>query len=524
MNEDDNNKQMITRSHKQNNNDKILGKRRKLNQEKKSKKAKNDELSDSDESYVYSSSDSESSSESESEYTDDEFPELEESEEKDDTKELNIDNSAIEDKIHILLFSGLSNNNKEHKKCTKPIQKPDCNVYTEEQLEKIKNAEKELKELNTFKIPPRNKILLLDMPIASKNKIIRNMDRISNMSSYSSEYSKLTNWIDNIIKVPFGEYKKLPVKINSSKKDINNYFSKIENTLDECIYGQDIAKQKILEFVAKWVTNPNTTNEPLAFVGDKGTGKTTLAKEGIAKALNRPFFMISLGGDSDSSSFKGHDYTYEGSRWGKIVDILIQAQCMNPIIFFDELDKLSETKHGEEVAGMLMHLTDTTQNDTFTDKYFSGINFDLSKAMFIFSYNDPRRLNPILRDRLTEINFKSFNKKQKVNIAKDFLLPRAFKNIGLNKDNYLISNDVINNIISHYTPDGESGVRKLKSVLQTLLLRLNLYHLNTNIKRKYKKLKIKKKDDKYLITDEIVEKMLDDMKKKISDAVLAMYS
>lgn len=171
-----------------------------------------------------------------------------------------------------------------------------------------------------------------------------------------------------------------------------------------------------------------------------------------------------------------------------------------------------------------MHLTDTTQNDKFSDKYFSGIDFDLSKAMFIFSYNDSRRLNPILRDRLTEINFKSFNKKQKVNIAKDFLLPRAFKNIGLNPDNYLISDDIINNIISHYTPDGESGVRKLKSVLETLLLRINLYHLNTNIKRKYKKLKIKKKDDKYLITDNVVEKMLDDMKKKISEAVLAMYS
>ena len=219
------------------------------------------------------------------------------------------------------------------------------------------------------------------------------MDRLKNMNSYSSEYSKLTRWIDNVLKIPFGKYYDLPISLSSPNHHIESYLGNVEKVMNKCIYGQNMAKEKVLEFVGKWITNPNTTNEPLAFIGEKGTGKTTLAKEGISKALGRPFFMISLGGESDAASFKGHDYTYEGSRWGRIVDILITTQCMNPVIFFDELDKVSTTRAWEEIIGMLMHLTDTTQNDKFSDKYFSGIDFDFSKALFIFSYNNPLKLN-----------------------------------------------------------------------------------------------------------------------------------
>ena len=112
-----------------------------------------------------------------------------------------------------------------------------------------------------------------------------------------------------------------------------------------------------------------------------GTGKTTLVKDGISKILNRPFALIALGGATDSSCLEGHGYTYEGSTWGKIVDILIQTRCSNPIIYFDELDKISDTPRGEEIIGILTHLIDATQNNNFHDKYFSEIDFDLSKAL-----------------------------------------------------------------------------------------------------------------------------------------------
>jgi len=397
-------------------------------------------------------------------------------------------------------------------------------ILTPDEKQKLEETEKMLFELNRHKIPPRHKVLLSQMTLASKAKIIENMDRVNNMNSYSSEYSKLTRWIDGVLKLPFGKYYELPISLSSPNHEITSYLTNVENVMDDCIYGQRTAKEKILEFVGKWITNPNSTNEPLAFVGEKGTGKTTLAKEGIAKALGRPFCMVSLGGESDAASFKGHDYTYEGSRWGRIVDMIIGTQCMNPVIFFDELDKLSTTRSGEEITGMLMHLTDTTQNDKFSDKYFSGIDIDLSKALFIFSYNDPEKLNPILRDRLTEIKFSSFKKQDKLIIAKNFLIKRACENIGLRMDNYIFNDDTLSNLIEKYTPREESGVRSLKRIIETLFLRLNLFQLPQDLNISYKNMKIKSKNGKYKINDTVLTELLKDMVPNISQAVLSMYA
>jgi hypothetical protein len=145
-----------------------------------------------------------------------------------------------------------------------------------------------------------------------------------------------------------------------------------------------------------------------------GTGKTTLVKEGISKILGREFTFIALGGGGDASFLEGHSYTYEGSTWGKIVQIIIDSKCMNPVIYFDELDKISDTPRGQEIIGILTHLTDTTQNSQFHDKYFSEVDFDLSKCLFIFSYNDESKVNSILKDRMYRIQTKSYDSKEKV--------------------------------------------------------------------------------------------------------------
>jgi ATP-dependent Lon protease len=445
--------------------------------------------------------------------------------EEDNTNDKMDDNSKKGTIGHIIILSQSSSSSSDKNKKGYNLRTPvDQDILSIEDKKQIEDTEKALFELNRHKIPPRHKILLSHMTLASKAKIIGNMDRLNTMNSYSSEYSKLTRWLDNILRVPFGKFNELPVTLSSSNSEITSYLNNIETTMDECIYGQRTAKEKILEFVGKWITNPKSTNEPLAFIGEKGTGKTTLAKEGIAKALGRPFYMISLGGESDAASFKGHDYTYEGSRWGRIVDILIATQCMNPVIFFDELDKLSTTRAGEEIAGMLMHLTDTTQNDRFSDKYFSGIDFDLSKAMFIFSYNDPHKLNPILRDRLTEIKFNSFKKNDKVIIAKKFLIKRACKNIGLKYDDYIFPEDTITTLIERYTANEESGVRSLKRIIETLFLRINLYQLPQTLNISYRNLKMKQTGGKYKIGERVVSELLKDMIPVTSQAVLSMYT
>lgn len=206
------------------------------------------------------------------------------------------------------------------------------------------------------------------------------------------------------------------------------------------------------------------------------THNTSLVKEGISKILNRPFAFLALGGATDSSFLEGHGYTYEGSIWGKIVQILIDSKCMNPVIYFDELDKISDTPKGEEIAGILTHLTDTTQNSQFHDKYFSEIDFDLSKCLFIFSYNDESKINPILKDRMYRIQTKGYNSKQKVNIANNYLLPKIREQVKFSNEDIVISDDILQYIIEKQCAK-EDGVRTLKRCLEIIYTKLNLYRL-----------------------------------------------
>ena len=192
--------------------------------------------------------------------------------------------------------------------------------------------------------------------------------------------------------------------------------------------------------------------------------------------LNRPFNLIALGGATDSCFLEGHSYTYEGSSWGKIVDILIQSKTSNPIIFFDELDKVSDTPRGDEIIGILTHLIDTTQNSHFHDKYFSEINFDLSKCLFIFSYNDESKINPILLDRMYRISTTGYNVKDKMQIATKYLLPVIKREIKFADEDIIIQEDVLKYIIDNFT-DSESGVRNLKRCLEIIFSKLNLYRL-----------------------------------------------
>ena len=140
--------------------------------------------------------------------------------------------------------------------------------------------------------------------------------------------------------------------------------------------------------MAQQIRNPSCQGGVIALYGPPGTGKTELIKKGIAKAMDKPFIFISLGGAQDSSYLDGHSFTYEGSIYGRIAQALIDAKCMNPIIYFDELDKVSNTDKGQEIINVLIHLTDYTQNSHFMDDYMDGIVVDLSRATFIFSFNE----------------------------------------------------------------------------------------------------------------------------------------
>ena len=336
---------------------------------------------------------------------------------------------------------------------------------------------KDIKSINKSEIPLKFKILDMKMDLYTKSLAIQNIDKMNNMDPSTGEYAKMDKWINGLIKIPFGIYSKLKISTDDSIDDKRNFIKNTKETLDKSIYGHKEAKTHILQVLGQWITNPVSNGNVLALQGPMGNGKTTLVKEGISKAIGRPFAFIALGGTSDSSYFDGHSYTYEGSHWGRIVDILIQSKCMNPIIYFDELDKISETYKGLEIVHFLTHITDQSQNSLYQDNYFPGINLDLSKCLFIFSFNDETKVDKILKDRMYVINTKGFNTKEKIEISNNYLLPELLKIFMFNSNEIIFNNESIEYIISNYTLK-EEGVRNLKRCLETIISKINIYNLS----------------------------------------------
>ena len=271
--------------------------------------------------------------------------------------------------------------------------------------------------------------------------------------------------------------------INESWNQLTKNMNEITDTLNDSIYGHDKAKRQIQRVIGQWVTGKQS-GYCFGFEGAPGIGKTSLARKGLAYCLKdadgttRPFSFIALGGSSNGSTLSGHNYTYVGSTWGRIVDILMENKCMNPIIFIDELDKVSKTENGKEIIGILTHLIDPTQNESFQDKYFSGIDIDMSKALFIFSYNDVSVIDKILLDRIHRIKFDNLTLHDKLEITERYILPELFEKVGL-ENTIEFSTEILKFIIETYTR--ESGVRKLKEILFEIISEINLEILNNKM-------------------------------------------
>ena len=348
----------------------------------------------------------------------------------------------------------------------------------------------------------------------------------------SKENDKAVKWLDALLRIPFGIYKKekmlrsltefkqqiklfcehrkeevsvntamdvdkilqklseeesdsseisdFRARWNEYKSQRNEYIRQTSAKLD-CIYGQKDAKHAVRQLIGQWI-NGEMEGAVFGFQGPPGTGKTTLAKEGLAQCLldddgtARPFAFIALGGSTNGSTLEGHGYTYAGSRWGRIVETIMESGCMNPIIYFDELDKVSATANGREIISILTHLTDPVQSDCFCDKYFDGIKIDLSKALIIFSYNDADAIDPILAERITEIRFKNLVKQEKIKIGQDFLLPKILKSVGYSSSDIVFTKEAIEHIVESYVY--EAGVRQLKEKLYHIAREINIQLLN----------------------------------------------
>jgi ATP-dependent Lon protease len=385
---------------------------------------------------------------------------------------------------------------------------------------------KELREINKLtriEKPYRLTLLEADIPVVFKGAAMKRVASLRYMEPGSGEYYKIKTWVDTFMRIPFSKYQSLPISIEDGVEKCHDFMANAQKTLDSAVYGLNDAKMQIMQMLGQLITNPKAIGTAIAIHGPPGTGKTSLVKEGISKILNRPFSFIALGGATDSSFLEGHSYTYEGSLWGKIVQILIDSKCMNPVIYFDELDKISETPKGEEIAGILTHLTDTSQNSQFHDKYFADIDFDLSKCLFIFSYNDESKVNPILKDRMYRIKTAGYNQKQKTAISNNYLLPKIREQIKFSKEDIIIPDLTINYIIDSHCGK-EDGVRNLKRCLEIIYTKLNLYRLmkpGSNLFEEDMSLKV---EFPFTVTKDIVDKLIKNSKDPMSSALYSLYA
>ncbi len=400
----------------------------------------------------------------------------------------------------------------------------DIKYFQSLKLEKQEKIISNLKEINEYsKVEKPYRILLIekDMPNCFKSIALKKINSFNNMDPCNSEYYKLKTWIDGFMNIPFGNYCTLPLQISDGVDKCSDFLDKSKKILDDCVFGLENAKMQLLQYIGQWLVNPKTIGTAIAIKGPPGTGKTTLIKEGISKILNRPFGFVTLGGATDSSFLEGHSYTYEGSVWGQVVDILMKSKCMNPIIFMDELDKISNSPKGEEITGILTHLTDTTQNDKFHDKYYSSFDFNLSKTLFIFSYNDESKINPILKDRLYRIETEGFTVENKLVICKKYIIPKIEKNLNFDKDSIILNDETLSYIIDNYT-EKEKGVRNLKRCIEIIFTKINLFRLSKKDNYLFKDKDFFEIKLPFTLNIDIVKKII--KKSKMNMSYINMYS
>ena len=343
------------------------------------------------------------------------------------------------------------------------MEKTQREYYLNEQLKAI---QKELGEIEDGKDETSNlnkSILKAKMPKDVQKKCISELKKLKNMSSMSAEATVVRNYLDWMIDIPW--YK---------KNDINIDLNKAIKILDEDHYGLEKIKERIIEFLAVQKRMEKLKGPILCFVGPPGVGKTSLGKS-IARATNRQFIRMSLGGMRDEAEIRGHRRTYIGSLPGKIIQMMKKAGTKNPLFLLDEVDKVGNDYRGDPSSALLEAL-DPEQNTTFNDHYLE-VDYDLSDVMFVTTANTLNILPPLL-DRMEVIRLPGYTEDEKINIANKFLLPKQIKDNGVKEGELDLSDGTIKEIIRGYTK--ESGVRNLAREISKISRKT--YNKNTELK------------------------------------------
>ncbi len=297
-----------------------------------------------------------------------------------------------------------------------------------------------------------NDIMDLKIDEKSREKLLKEADKLTKLPPSSQEAFVIKNYLDTVLDLPWGKYTKAKLSIE-----------KAEAILEKDHYGLKKVKERILEFLAVHMLNPEIKGQIICLAGPPGIGKTSIAKS-IAKAMGRKYARVSLGGVRDEADIRGHRKTYVGAMPGRIITALQQAGSANPLILFDEIDKLCSDIKGDPSSAML-EVLDSEQNNAFRD-HFLEVPFDLSKCVFITTANNVSAIPGPLLDRMEVIELPSYTAEEKFHIAKEHLIPKQLKEHGLKASQLRITDGAINDIIQFYTK--EAGVRTLERCIASL--------------------------------------------------------
>ncbi|HBG0292636.1 endopeptidase La [Clostridioides difficile] len=331
----------------------------------------------------------------------------------------------------------------------KQMNKVQKEYYLREQLKAIQKELGEEEDINSEADEYREKLKKIKAPKTTKEKIEKEIDKFSKISSMSPDVSVSRNYLDTIFSLPWN-------KETKDKLDI----TKAKDILDEDHYGLEKVKERILEYLAIRTLAKSLKGPIICLVGPPGTGKTSIVKS-IARALNRKFVRISLGGVRDEAEIRGHRRTYVGSIPGRIINGVKEAQTKNPVFLFDEIDKMAADYKGDPASAML-EVLDPEQNKDFVDHYLE-IPFDLSKILFVTTANSLGNIPRPLLDRMEIIEVSGYIEEEKLNIAKKYLLPKQIKEHALKENFIKIDDETLRSIINHYTR--EAGVRTLERTI-----------------------------------------------------------
>jgi ATP-dependent Lon protease len=342
--------------------------------------------------------------------------------------------------------------------------------FSEEEHKKMQEEELRITSFEA-QLSLKYKILSLNTSIENKSIIYRRYEELLSLETTNEEYSKLKHWLKWATEIPHDN-------INSNKvKNITEFIKNASIKLDSELYGMEKIKEQILLFLSAKLMNPNMKRSNLGLVGIPGVGKTAIARL-IAKLLDSAFEQISFGGIDKADFLKGHEYTYVGAQPGEIVKCLKRLKTKNGIIFLDELDKAAEHP---DISAALLHLVDQSQNYDFRDNFLGEISIDLSHIWYIGSMNKKPN-DDALADRWWIINVEGYNYKDKINIVRDYILPKALKNINMNINSVFFDEETIGYFIKKVSKDNDKGVRTVQKCILDIINKIHfiLTHQNEN--------------------------------------------